>query len=320
MANVLPKAKRLQILAALVDGNSEHAVHRMTGAGRPTVSRFALRMGEGSARLHNRLARGLACEELLFDEIWSFCAVKQAHLKPHHGPEAGDEYTFVALDKASRLVVSYLVGKRDQETTDAFVADVRARVAIVPRITSDGFAPYISAIRSCFGTNVDYAQTVKSPHRARGPFFVRRRIYGEPDLSTVSTSYVERQNGTMRLRVGRLRRRCVAHSKKLANHRAAVALGYAWYNLGMVLATLKMTPAMAAGLTDHPWTHEEFMVVALAERETARQVAVPLPERVWVARPPAPVPEVAPAPKKCGRAVGPLELLLGQLPLLGGAA
>ncbi|MRG90489.1 transposase [Polyangium spumosum] len=296
MANVLDPEKRLRVLAALVEGNSERAVERMTGVNRETVGRLSLMFGEGAIRLHNRVARDLACSLVTVDEQWSFVKKKQARVTIDDSSDVGEAYTFVALDASSRFVIAWHVGKRDQASTDIFMNDVRARLVVMPAMTSDGFAPYISAIGASFGPSIDYAQTVKNytkrgrreggpDHRyepPRDPFITKKVVYGAPNLDAASTAYVERNNATMRHHIGRMRRLCLAFSKKLANHRAAVALNYAWYNLGTIVKTLRVTPAMAAGVTDHVWSLEEFMAALLdetpCEAPTKRELRPRTPE------------------------------------------
>lgn len=291
LVNVLSDEKRLKVLAALVEGNSESAVSRMTDVQPNTISRFSLLMGEGSTRLHDRLVRDLQCSLIQVDEIFSYVQVKQARVQPKHGPDAGEAYTFVALDATSRMVIAFYVGKRDQQSTDTFITDVRSRLLTMPQITADGFAPYISSIGASFGPAVDFAQTIKNyrtgsrrgpDHRyepPRDPFITKHVVYGTPDMGHASTSYVERNNGTMRHHIGRMRRLCLAFSKKLQNHRAAIALNYFWYNFGTVVKGLRVTPAMACGIADHVWTIEEFMRAALAEVPQAKPIAGPLAHR-----------------------------------------
>lgn len=275
--NVLPKEKRLAVLAALVEGNSERAVERMTDVNRATVNRLSLSFGEGSQRLHDRLSHDLTCTQIVADETWSYVAVKQARVRPDHPEGSGEAYTFVALDKTSRFVITWYVGKRDAESTDAFVADLRARLLVMPTIVTDGFAPYVKAVGAEFGPSVDFAQTVKNysarprrdDHRyepARGIDFVTKKtVYGAPDLNDASTAYIERQNATMRHKIGRTRRLVYAFSKRIQNHVAACALNYAWYNLGTIVRTLRVTPAMACGVTDRVWSLEEFHDAITAE-------------------------------------------------------
>lgn len=277
MANVLSDEKRLRVLAALVEGNSERAVSRMTDVNPRTIAKISVDLGQGAINLHNRMARDLHCSLVQVDEIWSYVQKKQARVTEKDGPDVGEAYTFVALDSSSRFVIGWHVGKRDQASTDTFMQDVRARLVVMPAMTSDGFAPYISAIGASFGPTIDYAQTIKnytkrgrreggSDHRyepARNPFITKKSVYGAPNLESASTAYVERNNGTMRHHIGRMRRLCLAFSKKIENHRAAVALNYTWYNLGTVVKTLRVTPAMQLGITDHVWTIEEFLAALL---------------------------------------------------------
>ncbi len=292
MANVLPDEKRLRVLAALVDGNSVRATERMTEVNLRTILRFGVLLGEGAQRLHDRMVRDLACSMVEVDEIWSYVGKKQARVDPLvDGPNVGEAYTFVALDTSSRLAISFHVGKRDHESTDTFIADLRARLVVMPAMTSDGFVPYIPAIGASFGPSVDYAQTVKNyrsggnrgpDHRyepARDPFITKRAVYGSPNLARATTAHIERNNGTTRHVNGRIRRLCYAFSKKLENHRAAVALSYVHYNFCHVVKTLRVTPAMAAGITDHVWTLAEFMEALLDTAPADRLIARPLAHR-----------------------------------------
>jgi IS1 family transposase len=267
---ILATEKKLQVLAALVEGNSARAIARMTGVHRDTIMRLGLAWGEGAQRVHNRLARGLSCPLVQMDEMWSFVQKKQARVKPTDSAEVGEAYVFTALDSTSRFVISFHVGKRDQAHADLFMADLRSRLHVMPSIVSDGFVPYVTAVGQSFGPGVDYSMMTKNyrgssrpDHRyepsRNAPFITKKAVFGAPDLSKTSTAYMERQNATMRHHIGRMRRLCYAFSKKLANHRAAIALTYCWYNLGMVVSTLRVSPAVAAGVTDHIWDLQEFM-------------------------------------------------------------
>ncbi|TKD06348.1 transposase [Polyangium fumosum] len=294
MANVLDPEKRLRVLAALVDGNSERAVERMTDVDRKTVRRLALTFGQGAERLHNALARGLRCSLIQCDEIWSYVGKKQARVTLEDGPDVGEAYTFVALDTSSRFVIAWHVGKRDEQSAREFMTDVRARLVVMPMVATDGFAPYVAAVGASFGPGVDYAQMSKNytskrrrddDHRyepPRDPFITKKTIFGAPDMGKVSTAYVERQNATMRHTIGRLRRLCYAFSKKAENHRAAISLCYAYYNLCHVVSSLRVTPAMAAGVTDRVWSLEEFMQAILSaapvERPEKKALASRVPE------------------------------------------
>ncbi|HRI71599.1 MAG TPA: transposase [Polyangium sp.] len=270
MSNVLSDEKRLAVLAALVEGNSERAIERMTGVQQKTIGRLAMTLGQGAVNLHNRFARELHCSLVTVDEIWSYIGKKQARVTPKDGPDVGEAYTFVALDSSSRFVIGWHVGKRNEESAKAFMNDVRARLAVMPAMTSDGFAPYVNAVGAAFGPGIDYAMTIKNYSRKghrdddhryeppRDPFITKKVVFGAPNLDKASTAYIERNNGTMRHHIGRMRRLCYAFSKKLDNHCAAVALNYAWYNFGTVVKTLRVTPAMQLGIADHVWTIEEF--------------------------------------------------------------
>ena len=291
--NMLPWGTRAQIIGALTEGTSIRATARLTKVGKNAVMSLGLRVGEGCAHLHNRLVRGVRAYTLECDERWSFIHTKEARVDPSkHPAEWGDVYTFVALDAASKLVTAYYVGKRDQAAADAFIADLRSRLVVVPMLATDGFMPYIEALRCWFMGSVDYGQVIKNyrtgssrgpDHRyepPRDPFITKTPIFGTPDVAHLSTSFVERNNLTMRHVVGRTRRLCLAFSKTLRGHRAAEALGFMAYNFVRKNSALDgQTPAMAAGLSDHPWTIGELMDAALAAEpcEPPRPVRLALP-------------------------------------------
>ncbi len=293
VANVLPAEERLRVLAALVDGNSIRAVERMTEVHRDTIMRFGVLIGSGAQGLHDRLVRDLSCALIAVDEQWGYVQKKQSRVDPVKDVAShGDAWTWAALDTSSRLAVTFHVGKRDQASADAFTADLRSRLSVMPQITSDGLALYERPIGASFGPGVDYEQVIKNYRHGskRGPdhryepargidFLTKRAVFGSPDMKRGTTSHLERQNLTMRHVNGRLRRLCLAFSKKVENHRAAVALAYTWYNFGHVVKTLRVTPAMAAGITDHIWTLEEFMEAALDVAPVAKPVAGPLTHR-----------------------------------------
>lgn len=244
MSNVLPFKARCDIAAHLVDGSSLSATERLVKVTRKTIGRFLLLLGDGCARLHDRLVRGVVTSDVEMDEIWSFVHKKQHRCGPNDPAEWGDTYTFVALARASRLVISYLTGPRDGATTFVFAYDLKLRLVTTPgrvQLSSDGFAPYIPAIRAAFGLRVDYGQVVKQyghkqrdDHRYEPPrdadFIRKTAILGCPKFELISTSLVERQNLTIRMHVRRLTRLCNGFSKKRRNHGAALALHFAWYN------------------------------------------------------------------------------------------
>lgn len=271
MANVLSWEKRLQVLAAMVDGNSARAMSRMTGVHQDTIGRFGLMLGERAQWLHNRLARDLRPSFLEYDEQWGWVGVKGPRLRPDHPEGWGEQWSWVALDTASRFAVSFVVGPRNGDTAKRFIADIRSRVSTMPKVmTSDGLALYEEPILHAFGAP-EYAQVVKDfkgrPQRSpdhryeppRDPMVTKRAVYGAPDLDHASTSHLERQNATMRHKNGRMRRLCYAFSKRLENHCAAVALTYTAYNFCNIIRTSRITPAMAIGVTSGPWELDQFL-------------------------------------------------------------
>lgn len=295
MGTWLSNEKRLAVLAALVDGNGVRATCRMTDVNLRTVLRLGVMLGEGAQRLHNRLARDLRCPLIESDEIWSYVGKKQARAtEAESAAGLGEAYTFTALAMPSRFVITWMVGKRDEVTTDAFIKDLRSRLVVMPAMTSDGFSPYPAAIGKHLGPGVDYAQTIKNytkggrrddDHRyepPRDPFITKKAIFGAPDLDRATTAHVERHNGTMRHFVGRMRRLVYAFNKKPENHRAAIAMTYCYYNLCWVPKTLRITPAMAAGVTDHIWELPEFMDAALSAPPCEAPERKPLEHRVPV--------------------------------------
>ncbi|WP_437275452.1 IS1 family transposase [Sorangium sp. So ce375] len=223
--------------------------------------------------------RCLAAHVIQMDEMWSFVQKKQARVTEKDPAEHGDAYLYVALDANTKLAISFHVGKRDGENTETFIKDLRARLTVVPHITSDGWQPYIEAMFANFRGSADYAQCVKNyrggPQRSpdhryepsREVFVTKTPVFGVPNEELMSTSYVERFNLQTRHTVGRTRRLCLAFSKTLRGHRAAIGLGIASYNWVRVHGTLGTTPAVAAGLAERPWTLAELVTAALGEEE-----------------------------------------------------
>jgi IS1 family transposase len=272
--NILPVEKQIAAVAALTEGNSIRATERLVGVHRHTVMRLGVRIGQGCEALHDMMFRDLHIQQLQFDELWAYVGKKQKRLKPGEHAEKGDQYTFLALDALNKAIVSYRVGKRDGETTLAFVQDVRNRVLGIPFISSDAFLPYEPSIRAVFGNTCHYGQIVKtyvgeSPKdaaRRYSPGTVvgvkRFQVIGKPPKFLVSTSLIERANLTVRMGSRRFTRLTNGYSKKLENHAAAVSLFVAHYNLCRVHETLRITPAMALELTDRPWSIAELIQVA----------------------------------------------------------
>ena len=271
--NKLSIDKQTAIISALVEGNSIRSVERMTGVHRDTIMRLMVRVGDGCQRLLDERMRDLPCKHLQLDEIWCYVGKKQRHVKEDDDlNKVGDFYTWVAIDSATKLIPSFKVGKRDSETGQVFVDDLASRLANRVQISSDGLNIYVDAIEESFGADVDYAQIVKTyeaepigPGRYSPPKVVKVEksyITGNPDLGITSTSYVERQNLTMRMNMRRFTRLTNAFSKKVENLKAAVALHFAYYNFVRVHKTLRVTPAMEAGITDRIWSLREIAALA----------------------------------------------------------
>ena len=272
--NILPREKQIAAIAALTEGCSIRATERLTGIHRDSIMRLGVRVGKGCAQLHDALMRDLQVSIIEFDEIWAFVGKKQRRTTEGE-PDKGDQYTFTALDAIGKAIISYRTGKRNAENTQAFAQDVRSRVINRPQITSDGFEPYVDAVERAFGADVDYAMLVKvykaepakDAARRYSPGYVvgvnRARKAGRPKREYISTSHVERSNLTLRMQQRRFTRLTNGFSKKLENHQAAVSLYVAHYNLCRVHETLRMTPAMALGVTDHIWEIGELVEAAL---------------------------------------------------------
>jgi IS1 family transposase len=274
--NILPFDKQIAAIAALTEGCSIRAAERLTGVHRDTIMRLGVQVGQGCATLHDRMMRDLQVPIMEFDEIWAYVGKKQRQVQPGE-VDKGDTYTFIALDATRKAIIAHVTGKRNEATTRAFVNDVWERIVNRPQITSDGFGPYLSAVAECFGDGADYAQLVKhyaaeysvqAARRYSPPHVVRVErmvVSGAPDRRHLSTSYVERQNLTVWMQQRRFTRLTNGFSKKLENHVAAVGLYVAHYNLCRVHEALRMTPAMALGVTDHIWTIGELVDVALGD-------------------------------------------------------
>lgn len=285
--NVLPLEDRVQLTAALVEGNSIRSTERLTGKHRDTIMRWALTIGEACGKLHDERVNGLYTNLLQLDELWSFVHTKEKRRKDTDPWEFGDQYVFVGIDAVSKLVVGYRVGKRDGANTSTFCVDLRKRILGAPQISTDGFKPYRDAIERAFGSRVHHGVAVKlyedeengkehryAPGRCIG--VERTRVSGSPIEESISTSYVERQNLTMRQGIRRLTRLTNAFSKTLRGLEGATALHFGYYNWCRVHQTLRTTPAMAAGLTDRVWTIRELVEIALTAPEPSNDGPPPL--------------------------------------------
>jgi IS1 family transposase len=278
MANVLPRTKQLAVIGALVEGCSIRSTERMFGVHRDTVMRLGARVGEGCANLLSETMVDLPCERLELDELWAFVGKKQRHVKAGDAITAGDTWTWVAIDAETKLVPSFMTGKRDATTANAFIKDLAARLRGRVQVTTDGLRAYVAPLAQAFGPDgVDYAQLHKTyeaeatgPGRYSPPKVTgteKTPVFGFPVEELVSTSYVERQNLTMRMGNRRFTRLTNAHSKKIENHVASVALHFAHYNFARVHSTLRCTPAMAAGVATTVWSLGELVDAALAHTE-----------------------------------------------------
>lgn len=268
--NILNSDKQEMIISALVEGSSIRSIERMTGVHRDTIMRLLVKTGNTCEIIMDETMRELPCKNIEVDEIWSYVGKKQRHVTRDDNPrEVGDFYTFIALDSDSKLVPTYRIGKRDQITTQRFIYDLSSRLQNRVQLSSDKFKAYVEAVEFGFGGDVDYGQIVKSyeaepigPGRYSPPKVIatsKEYIVGNPDPRKICTSYVERQNLTVRMQVRRFTRLTNAFSKKLDNMKAAVALHFAHYNFVRVHGTLRITPAMAAGITNRIWSISDLL-------------------------------------------------------------
>ncbi len=270
--NRLRAEKRVQVLSALVEGSSINSVMRMTGVAKHTILKLLEDVGCACAAYHHNNVRGLQVKRIQCDEIWQFVGAKQKNATLEQKAAGwGDAWTWVALDADSKPCISYLVGGRDTGWATDFAFDIRQRVVGRPQITTDAHRPYLAAIEMAFGENVDYAQMHKiygASGEVKGRYSPAtcigcdmKTVIGEPDYQHVSTSYVERQNLTMRMSMRRFTGLTNGFSKKIENHGHAVALHFMYYNFVRVHKTLRVTPAMEAGIADHVWSFEELVAL-----------------------------------------------------------
>jgi IS1 family transposase len=277
--NQITNAKRSAVVAALVEGNSIRATVRMTGVAKNTVVKLLLELGEACSKLHDETVRNVRSRRVQCDEIWSFVYAKAknvtAEIAEKHA-DAGDVWTWTAIDADSKLIVSWFIGTRDAGAAYTFMQDVASRLRNRVQLTTDGHKPYLAAVEDAFGADIDYAMLQKlygadpqaetrySPAQCIGTRTAV--ITGEPNPKHLSTSYVERQNLTMRMSMRRFTRLTNGFSKKVENHAAALALYFVYYNFARVHQTLRVTPAMEAGIADHAWSVSEL--VALLDRDS----------------------------------------------------
>jgi IS1 family transposase len=276
--NRLPLERRAQIIGLLAEGNSLRAATRLADVSINTVTKLLLDVGAACEEYQDKTIRGLKTKRIQCDEIWAFVYAKTKNVPEEHKGEFGygDVWTWTALDADTKLIPSWAVGRRDAFTANAFIRDLADRLASRVQLTTDGHKVYLEAVEGAFGTEIDYAMLVKmyegdsgrkapaeqrySPAQCTGSQKVK--ITGNPAWRDISTSYVERQNLTMRMSMRRFTRLTNAFSKKVDNHKAAIALHFMHYNFARIHKTLRVTPAMEAGLSDHVWSLDEIARLA----------------------------------------------------------
>jgi IS1 family transposase len=271
--NKLKLDVQAKLIGALVEGCSIRSVERMTGVHRDTIMRLSVRVGEACAKVMDEQMRSLTCHHVQVDELWCYVGKKQRHVTVADDvASVGDTWTFVAMDADTKLVPTFHVGKRSLNDAKVFISDLASRLDNRCQLSSDGLKAYVQACDEAFGDQVDYAQIVKSyeaepigPGRYSPPKVVstkRTVLTGNPDYSRISTSHIERLNLTTRMQMRRFTRLTNGFSKKLPNLKAAVALHFAHYNFVRTHGSLRVTPAMEAGISSRPWTLEEMVRLA----------------------------------------------------------
>jgi len=274
--NNLSRDQQIQIIACLTEGQSIRATERLTGIHRDTIMRLGARVGRGCAELHDRMMVGVRAGRLELDEIWGYVGKKQKRVERHEISHKGDQYTFIGMSASAKAIISYRTGKRDGENTDLFIQDLRQRVIGNPEISTDGFHPYKVAIRDAFRGRAHHGVIVKTYSVTNLAVKDAARRYSPAEVVAVSrevesgmpahisTSYVERQNLTLRMSQKRFARLTNGFSKKLTHHAAAVSLYVTHYNLCRVHEALRTTPGVALGVADRIWTIGDLLDAALS--------------------------------------------------------
>jgi transposase-like protein/IS1 family transposase len=265
----IPWDKALLAVQLLLEGNSIRSTERISGLDKNTIMRVLVLAGEKCEEVSSKLIRSVPVKEIQADEIWSFIGKKEKRLQPDDDPTLGDAYCFVGIERINKLVLAWHLGRRTAKDTEAFTEKLYQTTSGHFQITTDGFQPYRDAVSYSLGTRVDFAQLIKV--YAAAPEGERRYspaevvstevvpVIGQPDPAKICTSHVERSNLTMRMQIRRFTRLTNAFSKKWENHHAALSLYFAYYNFVRIHSTLRVTPAMEAGLTDHVWTLRELL-------------------------------------------------------------
>lgn len=281
--NRLSTEDRARVICCLVEGNSQRSTVRITGVAKKTVARLAVELGEACERFADRVMVKLPCERIQCDEIWSFVGCKDRQKKTAKGRHPGDVWTWVAIDPETKLIPQWFVGDRSAQTAYSFLRSLSPRLAKRIQLSTDGHRAYLIAVEAAWNMQpVDYGMLVKlygdttaegkySPGEVVGTR--KEVIRGNPDPTLICTSHVERQNLTMRMQMRRFTRLTNAFSKKLENHRLAVAIHFVHYNFCRVHQSLRITPAMAAGLSDHVWSLSEMVGLLTAEEAATFQRA-----------------------------------------------
>jgi IS1 family transposase len=271
--NKLSNAERVEVIKQIVEGSSIRSTVRITGAAKNTIVKLLREIGFACSQYQDKTLRKLTCKRIQCDEIWSFCYAKDKNVPEEKRGTFGfgDVWTWTAIDPDTKLIASWAVGKRDAGTAYEFMNDLAERLANRVQLTTDGHRAYLEAVESAFGNNVDYAMLIKlyggdsspdtkySPAECIGTKTIK--ITGSPKDAKISTSHVERHNLTMRMSMRRFARLTNAFSKKLENHVAGLSLYFMYYNFCRVHQTLRVTPAMEAGITDHVWEIEEIVAL-----------------------------------------------------------
>jgi len=286
--NVLDIGKRAQILACLVEGTSMRAACRLTGCAKKTAERLLESVGEDCIAYHDKVMRNLTCKLIQVDEVWSFCMAKDKNASSEQKAKgAGSIWTWIAIDAETKLIPAWHVGKRGFNDAHHFIHDLSERLAHRVQLTSDGHSPYLQAVEDAFGSEIDYSQLIKlygNPVGTDQPTEVRysppvcvgarkSRVMGNPDPKHVSTSYVERQNLTLRMGCRRYTRLTNGYSKKAERHKLASAIHFMHYNFCRIHHTLRITPAMAAGISETVWSLQDLIEHVSSAQQSASHSA-----------------------------------------------
>jgi len=270
--NILSIEKRVQIINCLVEGNSLRSTSRMAGVSINTVTKLLVDVGKSCVEYQDKAFQNLTCKRIQCDEIWNFCYCKEKNVPEEHKGELGygDVYTWTAMCADSKIVPSFLVGRRDSECAKDFINDLASRLKNRIQLTTDGYKIYLEAVDNAFGGNIDYAMLVKvyesTPNEDQRKYSPvewigseKKRISGNPDKKHISTSFVERQHLTMRMSMRRFTKLTNGFSKKVENLFYSVAIHFMYYNFCRIHKSLRVTPAMEAGIADHLWGLEEII-------------------------------------------------------------